>query len=122
MAEVDPYGAVGGWIWSANVQAFLTLVGQYVGYDFDATDWQAVALGLEATDDERSNGWYCYPLAGVSCQVEVYLANATGGSEVSVRVLGASAPELRLQVSTLLDAFACGALRQDAQESRPTAG
>ncbi|MFJ3310955.1 hypothetical protein ACIPSA_50120 [Streptomyces sp. NPDC086549] len=79
---------------------------RYVGYDFDGTDWQAVELGLEATDDEHTDRWYSYPLVGSDHQVDVHLAKAVGGYEVSVRVAGISDPELRLRADTLMAAFA----------------
>lgn len=44
---------VGGWIWERNLRSFLELLSHYVGYGFDATDWETVALAVEATDDER---------------------------------------------------------------------
>ncbi|MFE1989591.1 hypothetical protein [Streptomyces mirabilis] len=90
VAKEDGYRAVEGWIWHENVQPFLALLARYAGYDFDDTDWQAVELGLEATDDEHLDRWYSYPLVGSDHRVEVHLANAVEGDEVSVRVVGAS--------------------------------
>ncbi|WP_257033738.1 hypothetical protein [Streptomyces sp. Ag109_G2-15] len=78
----------------------------YASYDFDGTDWQAVELGLETTDDERPDRWYSYPLVGSDHHVEVHLAKAVGGDEVSVCVAGTSDPELRLRADTLIAAFA----------------
>lgn len=106
VAKEDGYRAVEGWIWHENVQPFLALLARYAGYDFDDTDWQVVELGLEATDDEHRDRWYSYPLVGSDHRVEVHLANAVEGDEVSVRVVGASDPELRLRADTLMAAFA----------------
>ncbi|MFE4695823.1 hypothetical protein ACFRIC_01915 [Streptomyces sp. NPDC056738] len=106
MAESDRERAVGGWIWNENVQPFLTLLAQYAGYDFDETDWQTVELGLEVTDDEHPDRWYSYTLFGSAHHLEVHLANAVGGAEVSVRVAGTSDPELLLRADTLMSAFA----------------
>jgi hypothetical protein len=80
VAKEDGYRAVEGWIWNENVQPFLALLARYAGYDFDDTDWQAVELGLEATDDEHLR-WYSYPLVGSDHRVEVHLANAVEGNE-----------------------------------------
>lgn len=99
---------VGGWIWERNLRSFLELLSHYVGYGFDATDWETVALAVEATDDERTDGWYSYPLAGEQQQVEVRLARAVGGDEFMVVVKGTLTPELTVQADTLLAAFAAG--------------
>ncbi|GEB57198.1 hypothetical protein [Streptomyces gardneri] len=99
---------VGGWIWERNLRSFLELLSFYVGYGFDATDWETVALAVEATDDERPDGWYSYPLAGEHRQVEVRLARAVGGDELLVAVKGTLTPELEVRADTLLAAFAAG--------------
>ncbi|MFH9090574.1 hypothetical protein ACH4LD_40620 [Streptomyces sp. NPDC017676] len=108
MAESNRERAVEGWIWNENVQPFLALLARYAGYDFDDADWQAVELGLEATDDEHPDRWYSYPLVGSDHRLEVQLAQAVGGSEVSVRVAGTSGPELLLRADTLIAAFGTG--------------
>ncbi|MEU6212796.1 hypothetical protein ABZ891_23215 [Streptomyces sp. NPDC047023] len=102
MAEVD------GWIWEHNLRSFLELLSHYVGYGFDATDWETVALAVEATDDERTDGWYSYLLVGEHRRLEVRLARAVGGDELMVAVKGALTPELEVRVDTLLAAFAVG--------------
>ncbi|MFC8825888.1 hypothetical protein ACFT9I_11085 [Streptomyces sp. NPDC057137] len=102
---------VGGWIWERNLRSFLELLSHYVGYGFDATDWETVALAIEATeatDDERTDGWYSYPLVGKHRQVEIRLARAVGGDEVRLAVKGALTPELEVRADTLLAAFAVG--------------
>lgn len=106
MAECDRDRAVEGWIWNENVQPFMALLARYAGYDFDGSDWQAVELGLEATDDEHPDRWYSYPLVGSDHHFEVHLAQAVGGNEVSVRVAGTSNSELLLRADTLIAAFA----------------
>ncbi|MEU6310642.1 hypothetical protein [Streptomyces sp. NPDC047014] len=99
---------VGGWIWDCNLRSFLELLSHYVGYEFDATDWETVALAVKATDDERPDGWYAYPLVGQDQQVEVRLARAVGGDELMVAVKGTLTPELEVRADTLLAAFAAG--------------
>ncbi|MER6421126.1 hypothetical protein [Streptomyces sp. NPDC001137] len=106
MVEGDRERGVEGWIWNENVQPFLALLARYVNYDFDGTDWQVVELGLEATDDEHRDRWYSYPLVGSDHHLEVHLAKAVGGDEVSVRVAGTSNPEMLLRADTLIAAFA----------------
>ncbi|MFI1286382.1 hypothetical protein ACH4U5_37425 [Streptomyces sp. NPDC020858] len=99
---------VGGWIWERNLRSFLELLSHYVGYGFDGTDWETVALAIEATDDDQADGWYSYPLVGERREVEVRLARSVGGDEVSVTVEGALTPELEVRADTLLSAFATG--------------
>ncbi|MFF4429535.1 hypothetical protein ACFYZ4_10215 [Streptomyces sp. NPDC001513] len=96
---------VGGWIWERNLRSFLELLSHYVGYGFDATDWETVALAVEATDDEQTDGWYSYPLVGEHREVEVRLARVVGGAEVMLAVKGALTPELEVRADTLLAAF-----------------
>ncbi|MFE5328209.1 hypothetical protein ACFRCG_17710 [Embleya sp. NPDC056575] len=108
--DSDGGHAVAGWIWNANVRPFLVLLAHYAGCDFDGTDWQAVESGLEAGDDEYPDRWYSYPLVGSEHHVEVYLAQAVGGDEVSVRVTGISDGELLVRADTLIAAFAAGSV------------
>ena len=95
-----------GWIWGRNLRALLELLSRYSGYAFDETDWETIATGVQDTDDEAPDGWYSYPLAGTSGTLEVFLAQAVGGEEVSVSITGAEIPELQLRTDTLLSAFA----------------
>ncbi|WP_030964799.1 hypothetical protein [Streptomyces sp. NRRL S-378] len=104
MAEAE--AEVGGWIWERNLRPFLEVLSHYVGYDVDATDWATVAGAVEETDDERSDGWYAYPLAGAAQRAEVRLARSVEGDEVSVTVRGDLSPELRIRADTLLSAYA----------------
>jgi hypothetical protein len=50
------------------------------------------------------HGWYSYPLVGTLANLEVALAQAAGGEEVSVQVAGAETPDLQLRTDTLLPA------------------
>ncbi|GGW76835.1 hypothetical protein [Streptomyces galilaeus] len=98
--------SIAGWIWGRNLRAFLELLSSYAGYAFDEADWETIEVGVQATDDEAHDGWYSYPLVGTSTTLEVAIAQAVGGEEVSVRVTGAETPELQLRTDTLLSAFA----------------
>lgn len=98
--------SISGWIMGRNLRVFLELLSRYAGYAFDGTDWEAIEAGIQDTDDEAADGWYSYPLVGASAALEVALARAVGGEEVSVRVTGAETPELQLRTDTLLSAFA----------------
>jgi hypothetical protein len=97
---------IAGWIWGRNLRSFLELLSRYSGYRFEETDWETIEAGVQNTDDETSDGWYSYPLVGTLATLEVSLAHAVGGKEVSVVVAGAETHDLQLRTDTLLSAFA----------------
>ncbi|KOG75508.1 MULTISPECIES: hypothetical protein [Streptomyces] len=98
--------AIRGWILTYRARPFLELLSRYAGYDFDDTDWAAVEAGVKATDAADADGWYSYPLVGRGDTLEVRLANAVGGDELSVVIVGAGTYEMCLRADTLLSAFA----------------
>ncbi|MCT9082048.1 hypothetical protein [Streptomyces fulvoviolaceus] len=100
---------------SRNLRTFLELLSGYLGYEFDDTDWDTIALGIEPTDDEEDvAAWYTYPLEGSIHAVRVSLAYARPYPEdddgepdtVSVLVAGADSGDLRLRIDTLITALA----------------
>jgi hypothetical protein len=97
--------SAGGWIWSSNVRPLMEMISKVVEYDFDDSDWLAVSTGLPDTDDEQADGWFAYPLVGVR-QVEVRLAHAVGGNEVSVEVSDIADERTRESIELLLSVFA----------------
>ena len=97
---------IAGWLMDRNLRAFLELLSHYVDYAFDDTDWDTIETGVWDTDDEKSDGWYSYPLAGTSATLEVGLARSVGSEVMSVSVTGVETPELQLRTDTLLSAFA----------------
>lgn len=97
---------IAGWIMDRNLRAFLELLSRYVDYAFDDTDWDTIETGVRDTDDEKSDGWYSYPLVGTSATLEVGLARSVGSEVMSVSVTGVETPELQLRTDTLLSAFA----------------
>ncbi|MFE0572137.1 hypothetical protein ACFW21_08240 [Streptomyces albogriseolus] len=97
---------IAGWIMDRNLRAFLELLSRYIDYAFDDTDWDTVETGVRNTDDEKSDGWYSYPLAGTSANLEVGLARSVGSEVMLVSVTGVETPELQLRTDTLLSAFA----------------
>ncbi|MFF1298786.1 MULTISPECIES: hypothetical protein [unclassified Streptomyces] len=109
---VVPY-ELDGALRSENLRTFLELLSGYVHYDFDDTDWDTVALGIEETDDEDTTAWYDYPLHGGLHAAQVHLAYARPYPEdddgepdtVSVRVTGAHSRDLRLRIDTLIAAL-----------------
>ena len=97
---------IAGWIMDRNLRAFLELLSRYVDYAFDDADWDTIETGVRDTDDEKSDGWYSYPLVGTGATLEVSLARSVGSEVTSVSVTGAETPELQLRTDTLLSAFA----------------
>jgi hypothetical protein len=95
---------VAGWVWPSNVERLLFWASHYVGYNFDGLDWQAVETALPATDDEREDGWYEYPLVGEP-PLRVRLARAVGAAPVTVVVTGEMDEPLASRIATLFDVF-----------------
>ncbi|WP_431917450.1 DUF6881 domain-containing protein [Amycolatopsis tucumanensis] len=92
---------VRGWVFGTNVHKFLEHLSSWIGYEFDELDWQAIEQALPATDAERADGWYDYPLAGQP-QLSVSLAADPGASPVLVRVVGEMDAVLVARIDTLL--------------------
>ncbi len=93
---------MGGWVWPSNVERLLFWASHYVGYRFDHLDSQAVKTALPATDDEREDGWFEYPLVGAPA-LRVRLAQSLGAEPVIVRVIGELDDRLAARIETLLD-------------------
>lgn len=85
-----------------NVVRFLEKISSYIEYHYDALDEAALVGALEQTDDESTDGWFSYPLAGTP-PLTASLARATGGSIVSARIQGEIDPVLAARFETLLD-------------------
>ncbi|MFF7444542.1 MULTISPECIES: hypothetical protein [unclassified Streptomyces] len=105
---------LGGAVHSAHLRTFLEVLSGYLVYEFDDTDWDTVALGIEDTDDEEDvTGWYDCPLEGGLHAVRVHLARCRPFPEdddgetdlVSVRVTGVYSADLWLRVDTLITAL-----------------
>jgi hypothetical protein len=90
------------WVFEDNVVRFLEQVSSYIGYGYDDLDEAALTGALDDTDDETTDRWFSYPLAGTPPLV-VHLARADGGSVVSVRMEGHIDPILAARLETLFD-------------------
>lgn len=109
---VHPPRELGGAVRTENLRTFLEALSGYLLYEFDDTDWDTVALGLESTDDEVADR-YDYPLEGGLHAVRVTLAFSRPFPEdddgvpdtVSVLVTGSADAELGLRVDTLITAL-----------------
>ncbi|WP_307825666.1 hypothetical protein [Streptomyces sp. MBT33] len=95
-----------GRIWENNLRPFCESLAAEAGYDFEDSDWQAIATALPNTDDEQPPAaWYAYPLVGHR-RIDLHMAQAVGGSEVSVRIEGAVDSRIRTRVGLLVDIMA----------------
>ncbi|MGW4896949.1 hypothetical protein ACWEQL_32530 [Kitasatospora sp. NPDC004240] len=96
---------IGDWIYRDNLQMFVGLLSLYIGYDgLGETDWEAITLGLESTDEDPDR-WYTYALVGPSTVLDLTIAQATGGNEISIRLPRPTDPVLAARIETLLDAL-----------------
>ncbi|MBM2623133.1 hypothetical protein JIG36_47305 [Actinoplanes sp. LDG1-06] len=95
-------GNVSGWVHENNVVRLMRLVSHYVDYPYDDLDESALDGALDATDDERDDGWFDYPLEGTP-PVTVRLARSPGSAVVSVRVDGELDPVLAARVETVIE-------------------
>ncbi|WP_432986992.1 hypothetical protein [Dactylosporangium sp. CA-233914] len=93
---------VAGWVFETNVVRFLEYLSRYIDYPYDAADEDALIGALDGTDDESDTAWFEYPLQGTP-PVMVSLAQAVGGSVVSVRVHGELDSILAARIDTMLD-------------------
>ncbi|MEJ3748645.1 hypothetical protein WEI85_35870 [Actinomycetes bacterium KLBMP 9797] len=93
---------IAGWVFEDNVVAFLEHISRYIGYEYDDLDEVALTGALKHTDDESAGSWFSYPLRGTP-PVTVSLAQAVGGSTVSIRVEGDIEPILAARIETLFD-------------------
>ena len=96
---------VEGWVWPSTVETLMVFLSSFVGYGFGYNDWDAVRLGLEESDADRSDGFYEYPLVGDPV-LTVRLARNVGADPVSVSVTGAMGVVLEARVETLISVLA----------------
>ncbi|MEV7801922.1 hypothetical protein AB0O28_03115 [Microbispora sp. NPDC088329] len=87
-----------GWIWEENTRVFCEVLGWLVGHTFDDLDWTAVGTALPDTDDEDGGRWYSYPLVGAKATLELRLAQAVGGCQLSFEVFGSADEVLAAQI------------------------
>ena len=73
----------------------------YVDYNFDDTDWEAVAATIPETDHEVEGGWYEYPLMGTP-PLMVSAAQSVGADPVMVRIRGEMDAVLHARLDTLV--------------------
>ncbi|MCF6469316.1 hypothetical protein FAF44_13065 [Nonomuraea sp. MG754425] len=88
------------------MRVFCEILTWLVESEFDDLDWQAVETGLTGTDDERENGRHSYPLVGETGRLDLELAQAVGGTVISVEVYGVVDEVLRGQVELACDVAA----------------
>jgi hypothetical protein len=95
---------VGGWIWETNLDNLVQLVAAYVNYRWDDLDDDALVGALDATDTDKPDAWFEYPIVG-SPPVTLGLARDWDSPKYSVRITGAFDIELAARLETLLDVY-----------------
>lgn len=95
------------WVWRANLRPLMEMCSRTVGYGFDDSDWDAVDLILSSTDDDLPwTSWGTYPLVGADDYLDVAFAQAVGGDEVGVVIIGAADSDREATLLAFLDVFA----------------
>ncbi|GGQ28849.1 hypothetical protein [Streptosporangium pseudovulgare] len=101
-----------GWIREENARVFCEILASLIGYEFDDLDWQAIRTALPDTDDEQAERWYDHPLIGAMARLDVRLAQAVGGTVISVEVFGVRKDDLlHAQVKLACDLAAAYVIR-----------
>jgi hypothetical protein len=95
---------VGGWIWETNLDSFVRRVAAYVDYRWDEFDDDAFVGALDATDADKLDAWFVYPIVGRP-PVSLALARDIGSAKLSVRITGAFDIVLSARLETLLDVY-----------------
>jgi hypothetical protein len=96
---------VDGWVWPSTVHTMMVFLSSFVDYGFGYSDWDAVRFGLEATDADRTDGFYEYPLVG-NPVLTVRLARNVGADPVNVSVTGRMGVVLEARIDTLISVLA----------------
>jgi hypothetical protein len=95
---------VAGYIWETNLDDFVQLVAAYVDYRWDGLDYDALVGALDATDAEKPDTWFDYPIVG-SPPLTLALARDWGSAKLGVRITGAFDIVLAARFDTLLDVY-----------------
>lgn len=95
---------IDGRIQLPHLGVFLDLLSEYARHRPTDKAREVAARAMENNKEEGRGTWYSYTMGGSYETLDVRLA--ADGDLVSVIVAGAHSPALRLQISTLLDAFA----------------
>ncbi|MFC6160832.1 hypothetical protein [Kribbella jiaozuonensis] len=105
MTTPDPDSVVEErWIIDTNLRPLCESVAEFVGYEFDDSDWQAIDTALPTTDVERSV-WYDHPFSG-QAPVTLEVAADPGSSVVFVRFFDVSDDRTKAQIEAALHIFA----------------
>jgi hypothetical protein len=98
----------GNWIIGTNLRPLAEMLSWYVKRDFEESDWNAIALALDGTD-EASGRWATYELRGSDGTVALRFAwtdRNNEGTLVSVEITGPRRAEAAADVATdLMQAY-----------------
>jgi hypothetical protein len=87
------------WIYESNLRPFLSIVFDFVEYEFDESDLQAVEHGLQGTDVEQ-NIWFDYDL-NTKKGLLIALAHDDNSSVIFVKTKSTS--EIEAKIAVVLD-------------------
>jgi hypothetical protein len=98
-------GVIDGRIRRRHLETFLDLLSNYVRHCPQDGAWNSVVQALEHSSSENPDGWHSFSMTGIFESLNIRIARVSGSDLVSVVVVNANSAELRLRVSTLMDAF-----------------
>ncbi|MCK2214921.1 hypothetical protein MF672_014165 [Actinomadura sp. ATCC 31491] len=75
---------LGGWLRAANLKGFMLALSEIIAYDFDDSDWDAIAFGLER--DAEKDAWFTYPLGHAGLTVTISKATEEGTIDLRIAV------------------------------------
>jgi hypothetical protein len=101
-AAFDDVTQLCGWVAEQHVVRLLRQISAYVSYPFDDLDEAALTSALDDTNDETTDRWFEYPLAGTATLL-IRLARSPGTTRGQRPRQGAVGPILAAQIDTLLD-------------------
>ncbi|MFI8182528.1 hypothetical protein ACIF70_18700 [Actinacidiphila glaucinigra] len=99
----------GHWVFETNLRPLCEAVAHFTGYAFDDWDRQAIDGALPATDAERRDGWYAYPLAG-RVPLTLFVAGDPGSAVVFVRFAGEAGEAEKARIEAALHIFSTWAV------------
>ncbi|MGW2349668.1 hypothetical protein [Actinacidiphila glaucinigra] len=99
----------GHWVFETNLRPLCEAVAHFTGYAFDDRDWQAIDGALPATDAERHDGWYAYPLTG-RVPLTLLVAGDPGSAVVLVRLAGEPGEADKARIEAALHIFSTWAV------------
>ena len=87
------------WIPEDNLYPFLCTAFDFIGYEFDESDWHAVEYGIKGTDAEQDK-WFDYQM---KTEASLFVAVAHDDNSSVIFVKAESTPEIEVKIAVVLD-------------------